>query len=479
MASMKSLESHSCDVPLTPHLLMHKLLALVVALALFTSTGTAQVITVGPGGTYANIQVAINASPAGSILFVQPGTYAAFTLNKPLDIIGPGSGNAVISNGFTVSNLPAGTTSLISGFKVKSKGTTCFPTQLNPTPNCTGVIQVKSGPGAITFADIVADMQADTKRTGVTMKIVDSHQVQLQSCILSGESFELHTVFPATSDDDLATTALDISTSTVRLVDCQLTGGQGGTTVAYLINHHHAGSTPLVASASTVELYRTAVFGGSGGSQDVPYSSTKYALRGLPGISASQTTLRLLGGTGAVVQAGDPPCIGDCVSGTDAVSLTLGSVVELVQNQALAPSLSCQYSGCPYSSDGVPIGLDGTSTEIDLPYFMPSIKGTSTTLALGASSTINVNGDFNQPFAAYLALDITSPLPIAGIEGSILIDLASANLFAAIGLDPVGFANLPFQIPADATLLGLQGNLQGIQLGPLLKLTNVWTFTVH
>ena len=100
---------------------VHRLLVHALALAL-AGPLRAEVLTVGPSGTYPEISDAIAASQPGDVILVEAGTYGAIVVPHALSILGARSSDVTIQAyaeyGVLVSGIAAGEQVVISGVTV-------------------------------------------------------------------------------------------------------------------------------------------------------------------------------------------------------------------------------------------------------------------------------------------------------------------------------------------------------------------------
>ncbi len=88
----------------------------------------------GPGVDFTSIQAAINAASANDVLIVRAGTYASFTLDKGLRIVG--EGGPLIQGSMQIENLPAQGLAVVSGLRV----TPVIYTPVFRITNCVGTV---------------------------------------------------------------------------------------------------------------------------------------------------------------------------------------------------------------------------------------------------------------------------------------------------------------------------------------------------
>lgn len=129
---------------------------------------------VGSNGGYSDIASAVAAAVPGGNILVQAGTYAAFTIDKPVHIIPDGSGPVVIDTTLgklLVHNIPAGAPDLaLYDLQIGNAGSP-FGLEI---ANCDNVI--------------VLDRLQVTTATGITgVRIDDTAHVAVQGCTVAGD----------------------------------------------------------------------------------------------------------------------------------------------------------------------------------------------------------------------------------------------------------------------------------------------------
>jgi hypothetical protein len=106
---------------------------------------------VGPGQPYAETHEAIAAAAPGDRIFVAPGIYAAFELDKPVEIRGAGPTVTRVSDfltlqGATVAGIPAGAVATLASLGLEHAD----PTGTTDQP----LLEISGNPGTVVLQDV-------------------------------------------------------------------------------------------------------------------------------------------------------------------------------------------------------------------------------------------------------------------------------------------------------------------------------------
>ncbi|MBI5431877.1 MAG: hypothetical protein HZA52_03490 [Planctomycetes bacterium] len=223
---------------------------------------------VGPGGQFADIQAAIDASSDGDILLVKPGVYASFSVDdKALSIVGDVGGNVIVQGQAQIENLAAKKLLVLARLQVKSQSS--------------------------------ASVALRTR--------YDSGALRIQGCTFEGNDGA------AGSGYDGGAAGWIAFDSDIVLVACNLNGGDGAST--QLTPGPGAGAGALFARSSNVALHGCALRGGRGGSNgEEGYDGRNggHALELPEGVTLANGC-QLLGGAGGYggEEDGYPPYFGN------------------------------------------------------------------------------------------------------------------------------------------------------------------------
>ncbi|MEM7203003.1 MAG: hypothetical protein AAF628_22275 [Planctomycetota bacterium] len=123
----------------------------------------------GPGSQFTDIQPAVDAAQTGDLVQVRPGTYTRFTVaGKGIRVAGERGGAVTVVDGVTVTTVPAGTATTLSGFEVVDGATV-------------HALQIRSNRGAVHVDGL--------SLTGDTISIDDSALVSMTNC--TGEAVSI------------------------------------------------------------------------------------------------------------------------------------------------------------------------------------------------------------------------------------------------------------------------------------------------
>src|SRR6185436_13834522 len=128
---------------LLPRLPRLSLFAALLALAPLAHAG---VLTVGPAGSgaqFTEIQAAIDAALDDDVILVKPGTYARIVVDKPLRILGDGTGAVRIDApffGVRIRGIASGEEAVLSGVEI--------------LPSASPMLLVSDCPGTVVLQDL-------------------------------------------------------------------------------------------------------------------------------------------------------------------------------------------------------------------------------------------------------------------------------------------------------------------------------------
>lgn len=201
----------------------------------------------GPGVDFTQIQPAVDAAAAGDSIQVLPGTYAGFTLNKPLVLFGGGSGLRTVVDQVVVRDIPLGTIAALADLDLSTTwGQTGWTNKpLLHVDDCAGTVVLDALQIGLHF-----------------VRVESSKDVRLSN-----------TQVDALAPHFYGLPALALNESRVEVVGCSLRGGPGGDCNQCEVGGDGGDAIYLstLAATSEVHAYRSILRGGDGGDAIVPF----------------------------------------------------------------------------------------------------------------------------------------------------------------------------------------------------------------
>ena len=213
--------------------------------------------TPSPGAQFDSIDAAIDVASAGDVILVREGTYAGFTLDVPATVVAD-TGVPVLLEGTTeVRGIPAGSVASVIGFTFQDPQ---------------GLLQIESNAGLVrlerldlTYFEVDSGGSAQGPRISITDGTVDLRSVEVGATDPAVEA-----VLSQTPSGILAPPpAVSVSGSTISVRDCNWIGlpGRDGLDdpLFFLPIVGTPGATALQVSSSSVRLESSQLQGGAGG----------------------------------------------------------------------------------------------------------------------------------------------------------------------------------------------------------------------
>lgn len=389
----------------------------------------------GPGHPHAQITSAIEAAGPGDRIFVMPGTYDDFWLEKALEVRGVGPGLTRIA-GFEpgsrtrVSGIAAGQVATLAemSFETLAVGvTTAHP-----------VLDVSGNAGTVVLQRVSVNAAASLAHIGPGLRVANTERLIVQSCVLRGS---LGSEFGVVGESGLVAkdSALFISNSTVLATDFEFGAFIPGA----------PGAPAMRVEDCTLELLRVEARGGLGGADF--FSGSPF--NGGPALELVHSTAQIRGGSKNLLKGG-PTLSSSFAFGGPGVALTTFSNVQLTSD--------AQVEG----------GVSG-SGELADPFQMN--PGTLLTVLLTRWPTLAALG-------GPVALGTSVQLEHSGEPGSVVLRAVSPGLAPLFVLPPLGGplhlnATGAFFLPA--TVLGADGQQTSSAAIPALAGSHVWSQSIE
>jgi hypothetical protein len=416
-----------------------KALALVFALSVSAVPAAAAVLTVGPGGMFAEIADAVAAAQPGDVVLVAPGTYAPFDVDLPLSVLGDGTGDVVVagSGSLVVHGIAAGTEVVVSGLVV----------QLNPVfEPVLASVQVHDCAGTVALHDL--RIEAPFNHVGVHVE-QSERVLLLASAIPSGGP-------PA------AVRAID---SELWVAGCTLVGKTPASGFA------EPGHDAVHATSSTLRIWRSRVVGGGAGTGK---PALFLAPDGGDGIDATASIVVLYGG---------PIASGGAISGGDGELGAIftpngvgGSAVRLAAGSSASIQAALPLAGGLDGTDtvvGPDVAADASSSWQAFAALLPTLTAGAPQAAVGGGVGLAVDGSPGGLAVLFASLDTGPTLAAPRVLG---VGVLNPGLFVQLGaavLDGAGSGAFAATVPPAPALLGARLWFQAAEAaGAQVAITN-------
>ncbi len=360
------------------------------------------IVDASGAGDFVDLQDAIDAASAGDVLLIQPGDYAAFTLDKQLSLLGPTVGaKPKIVGTSTIDGAAAFT---LAGLDLERLD-----------------VRSVAGHGEIDACNVSSPAQR-----GISIFDCERIQIERTSVAVTGDYYSLSSsVGPGA--------ALYCEHSNVTVVACSLTGGNSAEGEL----EYTDGGEGLYAVASDVLVADTDARGGVGGSFDSIFSFCEVGGSSFANYGG-QLVLR---GSGSLANGGEGGSF--CADGASVLSADGG--VALV-------------SGYDTPNGFQMLGGGSVSASADEPFL--TLLGSD---AVGTARRLRLHAGVDEPVLVF-GSTASAALAIAGFEGWIGID-AGQIVFSTllVGQGVLSPKTLTLNLPQD--FVGLQGktlHFQGV-----------------
>jgi hypothetical protein len=442
-------------------------------------TAHAADLTVGPassGATFQTIQAAVDAAAPGDRIFVAAGLYnEQLLIQKGVELIGAGSGSTTVRTNFGFPFLPAKPALWVRQLPADQRLRVC---DLGFTGAAGGttvsawspVVRLEQNLGRLELSALRIDLgnlpPSPANQPAGVLEIFDCNQVIADQIRVLANP-ELYTA-SATANLLNGLAGARILRSNVWISSSEFQGQGGRALFPFQSAVNGNGGAGLASVDSELDLARTIARGGKGAS----LPPVQLPAFGGAGLDASGSTLRIAGGTDnqflgapAVDLSAQGSLVGAAGAGLRLANLSSAELASDVLTQGGA--------GAPTVSAGPNIAVDPSSSFVTLGRRLPSLAFVPTSPLLGQLVAVQYEGE---PASVHLrALWISSgpALPIPGIGGTLLLDLATLLIVETTLLDANGQSTTQTTLSSNPGLQGLgvvEQNLQAtathLDLGP-------------
>jgi len=392
-----------------------RLFRLVFVLFALAPLSWADTLTVGPlgsGAQFTEIQAAIDAAHDDDVILVRAGNYQGIVVDKPLRILGEGSGTVAIATdeSVIVRDIGAGEELILSGVVVKG---------------FSAAVLLQDCPGTVVLQDM--DMEVFGFLSCVTVDNC-ARAVLLDSHVTSAGFVGLSGVF--------------VQDSTLWIANVEIIGGD-------LLRED--ASPGVQAVNSTLHVWRTSIRGGDlGGALGDDESSN---MVGGPGIRAARSTVNLFGGPTSSVVGGR----GGSVVVFDTFPLPGGPGLQLTQDSHARIQAGIFIQG-GLNGDGTvqapAVQTDGTSSFTFDPKVFPAFVSSARHTQLGSTFSLTLDGNPGGFQVLYLSLRTGPTRTLRGVDGLGLLDQTNLFHVASEVLPASGSFTVTTRVPNLSALLG-------------------------
>ncbi len=402
---------------------MHASALAPLAVLLAAPLASAAILTVGPSGQFAEIADALAAAQPGDVLIVQPGTYHEFTVDKPVRILGDGSGGVIVTsfgqNGIVVTGIPAGEEAVLSGLDLQANPILA-PVQAS--------VHLVDNAGTV----VLCDLRVASQFSGMGVAADGCARVLL----LDAEILDA-----GTHGSVAPNAAVSATGSELWIANSTITGEFGASGFA------EPGDHGVSVDNASLHVWRSTIRGGKG----VSGKGFSVNPAGGDGIRASASSVTLYGGPEGEVRGGNgaPGIFGGHGPGGAGVRLMEGSTASLQQDLTIAGGFDS--SGLVQTPAVV---LEGGSTSALDAFLFPTLAASADQTAVGGSFDIAVDGHPGGFAVMFLSLETGPTLSLPGVEGLGVLNPGLFFQLTSTVLDPAGSATFPIHVPPFPGLLG-------------------------
>lgn len=431
---------------------MQTSLCTLVALVALPFPALAGDLFVGPGQAFTQIQEAIDAASPGDRIFVAPGNYLSFELNKPLEVRGTGVAQTFVEN-FSfpsvtkVTGIPAGAVATVSSMVfTHSNVNIAFEPMLEVSNNAGSVVLQHVHINTLSFAQ---------PWNSPAVRATDTHRLFLQRCELRG--------FGGSPFGGIGHPALRATNTSLEISRSRLVAGPNSFGHTTLVED--SGPSALLVVGGDVRLARVRAEGGNG-TYDALF------LTPLPagaGVELRDAELVLTGGPDNKLEGGKGSWDGSAwSSGGAGIRLVGNSFAQYAPNAVLVGGLNGLGT-----TQAAPVNVEAGASAVALGRNLLSLAVEPQTASLGANAVFEFHGE-----PAALAFGIVSTglgpkFSLDGITGVVHLDTVLGSFLPAGSLDAAGQYLVGTTVPGLPSLAGAHVWLQAVQLaGDELSVSN-------
>jgi hypothetical protein len=406
--------------------------ALLAALALCVAPLQATDHFVGGPSGFATIAEAIAAAAPGDRIFVAPGIYTGFDLNKAVEIRGAGINQTRIGNSFdpkrtTVSGIPAGGVVVLSSMS------------FNPawflTVDSGPQVTIQQNAGTVVLNDIGVNNSPLAWHFGPGIRVTNTQRCLIQKATVLGIN---QVGFPTDGTEGIIA-----SGSYLDLTDCVVVASATQTGSTFF-----PGAAGLLLSQCEARLARVQITGGAGGGP------------GGAGITLLGSHLTLAGGPSNLIKGGTSQVGGPGLRLEQSSSATIASDALL-------------QAGVGLSTPGQAISAEVGSSVTQLPNNLQSLVPVAAEVQIGGAYGLSHAGPALALVIPVLSAGLGPAFSLPGYEGLVHIDLAQPTLLPVVQHNALGLATSNGSVPNASGLLGASFWFQSVSIdGAALRISN-------
>ncbi len=408
-------------------------------LVLLATPSSAAILTVGPPGSgaqFEQINAAIAAAQPNDTILVQPGTYAPFLVDKPVRVIGDGTGDVIvqtaISTGITVDAIGPGEEVVLSGLEVQA------------TPVCSGTIAsilVRASAGTVVLHDVLVDHPASQ----VGLLVLGSDRVLLLSSRILDAGLDC---------TGMGLGAVTAASSELWIADSEISGLQPFSPFGIPLPGRHG----VEVADSTLHVWRSKI---RGGDAEPGFTSSSITPDGGAGIDATDSTVNLYGGSvDDEIRGGDGDVSLSLVvgEGGPGVALQAGSSARIQQDLTVVGGLDGNGA-----VQAPAVDADGTSAATFESRIFPTLASVFPQIGTGGIVALVLEGTPLAPQVLVVDFQTGPTLTLPGTDGMGYLDPSTAVQLELLTISPTGTTVLMLPVPPNPALVGATAFLQSLE----------------